>query len=707
MRKIAIGLVLTLICLPAMNGASGSSPELDFVSGLTEFRHLHDMLVVYLNSQASRALYERRSRIAAISTASEIEKRQTYIRERLLRSLGGLPTRTPLNARVVGTLERADYRIEKVIFESQPQFYVTANLYVPKRGRPPYPGVLFPLGHETGAKSYAIWQQALGTLAGRGFVALAWDPVGQGERQQFFDPDLGDTKLTRSVVEHSMLAVQCLLAGDNLARYITWDGLRALDYLQSRKEVDATRIACTGNSGGGMQTAYLAALDERIKVAAPSCWLTSWGRLLDTVGPQDGEQNLIPWLRDGLDHADFIEAFAPKPYLVLAGIRDYFSISGVRDTVREAANFYASLDAAGKAQIFEADDGHGYSKPRRMAAYRWLSRWLTGVEQTEPEPEIQPAAEEELNCTRSGQVSTSLGGESVYSLNRKRVKAVLQARNTIPRDQFSGRVAQLAGFEPRKGSLEVKSYGQITRTGYHIEKLLYESEPGIIVPSLLYMPDEKTRRKAAVLYVNGESKSAGRVDCEQLAGSGLAVLAIDLRGTGETRVTSNDHGVEYERFFGDYDSSMKALLIGRTLVGMRALDIVRGIDLLSERAEIDSARIYGIGHGKGAVPLLYAAVFDPRIKKVTLEGMLLSYESITRCRIHRKVFENIVPDALRFYDLPDLVSALAPRPVWLSGAVDAAGNRITSEDLQAEYARSPNVWIRPSPKSLLREMLAE
>jgi cephalosporin-C deacetylase-like acetyl esterase len=182
--------------------------------------------------------------------------------------VGGEPARTPLNARTAAVIMRNGYRIEKVIFESQPKFFVTANLYVPTRGSGPYPAILYPLGHESGAKSHLAWQQMLGSFAQKGYVALAWDTLGQGERVQIYDEDLGVSKAGGSTTEHSMLGAQCLLMGDSLARYTIWDGIRALDYLVSRPEVNAARIGCTGNSGGGTHTAYLSALDDRIQVAA-------------------------------------------------------------------------------------------------------------------------------------------------------------------------------------------------------------------------------------------------------------------------------------------------------------------------------------------------------------------------------------------------------------------------------------------------------
>ncbi|MCL4394372.1 MAG: acetylxylan esterase, partial [Chloroflexi bacterium] len=578
--------------------------------------------------------------------------------------------RAPLNARVVGALERDGYRIEKIVFESQPKFYVTANLYLPKTGRPPYPAILFPEGHEAGAKAHEAWQQVLASFAKKGFVGLTWDPLGQGERVQFYDEDLEDSKLSGSTVEHSMLGIQCLLAGDNIARYTVWDGMRALDYLLSRKEVDPKRIGCTGNSGGGTLTAYLAALDDRIQVAAPSCYLTSWRRLLSTIGPQDAEQNLPPWIADGLDYPDFIYAFAPKPYLMLSAIRDFFSISGARDTFHEAKGLYAMLGAGDKLDMFEADDGHGYTKPRRLAAYDWFSRWLKGVEDRAPEPEIQLASERELQCTPTGQVATSLGGETVFTLNRKRVaqfKAERAAASEIP-----AIVRRLSGFEQAQRAPVVRPYGRFTGPGYSVEKFVYESEPGILIPSLLFLPANSGGRKASVVYVNGAGKAAGMPDIEPLVRSGLIVLAIDVRGFGET-LPGDGKGSEFSRPFGDYDSAMTALLIGKSLPGMRAQDIARAVDLLSTRSEVDRARIFGYGKGAGAVPMLYAAVLDSRIQRVALEGMLASYESVIDRRIHRQVFEQIVVGALRHYDLPDMIACLAPRRVSVISTVDPLG----------------------------------
>ncbi len=701
MHRVSLLWAFILGCLLCSSLYSQTSENLDFLNDLPDFERVREMLPDYLNGITFSLLDERARTVAHISTAADVAKRRAYIRECMLSALGGFPERTPLNARVVEALDRDGYRVENVIFESQPRFYVTGNLYVPKSGKPPYPAVLFPLGHERGGKPNPDWQHVLVSLARRGFICFTWDTLGQGERSQFYDADLETSKLgeTGYTTEHTMIGAQCLLVGDNIARYTIWDGMRALDYLLSRPEADPTWVACTGNSGGGTHTAYLSALDDRIGVAAPSCFITSWRRLLESIGPQDAEQCLPPFLKDGLDHADFIYAFVPKPYIILSAIRDFFSISGARETYAESGRVYSLLGASGKLRMFEADNTHGYSLPRRLAAYDWLSRWLKGSEDHSPEQEVELESAVDLRCTSTGQVASSLGGETVFSLNMKRAEQIRPKRVT-PRDtaavsafrsQMQGEVRRVIGFEPGTSPLIVRPFGKIKGEDRIIEKLVYETEPGIIVPAVLVVPRSGEGRKPAVIYVNDKGKAAGAADgaIDQFVKRGFVVLAIDMRGCGETRPAQNpDEDLATYRYFGQYDNAMRAFLVGKTLVGMRAEDISRGIDLLAARSEVDGTRIYGFGVGAGALTLLHEAVLDDRIKELALDGMLVSYESIVTHRIHRNIYESLVPGVLKVYDLPDLVAVMAPRPVWLVDLVDPTGTRLGADEVRQDYGQA-------------------
>jgi cephalosporin-C deacetylase-like acetyl esterase len=624
--------------------------DLNFLTNHVDGRERAEMLPRYLLARADRQLAERQAAIARIKTPQDLAARSRLVKEKLRRITGDFPEKTPLNARVTGTIDLPEFKIEKVIFESQPGFHVTASLYLPKSGVAPHPAILFPLGHEAGAKSHEAWQRVLATFAKRGYVCFAWDTIGQGERIQLWDEAFQASKVIRSTTEHTIVGLQTVLVGDPLNRYTIWDGIRAMDYLLSRPEVDPKRVGLTGNSGGGTHTAYLSAFDDRFAAAAPSCYITSWSRLLRTIGPQDAEQCTPGFLAEGLDHGDFLLAFAPKPALMLTAIRDFFSIEGARSTAAELARVYDSTGNGGRFGIFEADDGHGYTAPRRGASFRFFSRWLEGREDTSPEPETKILSERELWCTRTGQVATEFRGETVFTLNQKRFAQVKRGGTT------AASVRQFIGYSPASGAPRITSYG----SGDGIEKLTFESEPGIYIPALLYAPPG-TGKHPAVILAWGQGKASAHDEARRLVAQGKVVLSLDLRGLGETRRGQQQYGSDWQGYFGDYESAMTAMLTGKPLVAMRAEDIARAVDLLAARADVDGIELHG--KDSAAVPALHAAAFDARIKAVTLERMLVSYESIIRNPIHRQQWENAVPGALRHYDLPDLIRFIAPRPV--------------------------------------------
>ncbi len=654
------------------------------------------MLPEALKAIAFAHLEEREKTVRAISTPEAIKARQRLIRETILQAIGGLPAQTPLNPKITGVLKRNSYRIEKVIFESAPAFYVTANLYIPETGRGPFPGILFPLGHESGGKSNTDWQHLAITFARNGFVVLTWDPMGQGERIQIYDPDFGGSKLVQSTTEHTVAGTQCLLLGHSFARHRIHDGLRALDYLVSRAEVDAARIGCTGNSGGGTMTAYLSALDDRIKVAAPSCYITSWRRLLETIGPQDAEQNLPPFLSNRMEQADFIIAFAPKPYLILSAIRDFFPIAGARKTYGEVKRLYEVMGSSDKLNMFEADDEHGYTLPRRLAAYRWMNRWLKGIDAPIEEAPMEFETEADLFCTATGQVATSLGGETIFSISRAEAARIRPNRKApatsgeLARYQLEIRTQaqKLTGFEKPTGDLNLKTIGESKRADYRIEKLSFESAPGITIPALLFLPEKAIGKLRPILYLNESGKAAEAGpggEIESLVRAGAAVLAIDLRGTGETR-EELDRSDAFFQYFGAFESAMTAMLVNKTLVGMRAQDIARAVDLLASRADLDNGQLTAIASGGAAPVLLHAALLDERIKGIVLKNMLISYESVLTEKISKRVFENVVPGVLAAYDLPDLAASMAPRAVTILNPVNPRGQWVSPAVAQAQYA---------------------
>lgn len=256
--------------------AAAVYPEWSVLFTEPEFAAPERMLETYLEKKV-HAQDQQRDQVIAKLNPQNLAAYRAETLARLKANIGAFPARTPLRPRLTGRLERDGYSIEKVIFESRPHYYVTGNVYVP-HGKGPFPGVICPVGHWGSGKYLEDYQRLGIDLARHGFVALVYDVAGQGERVQYFNPVLGRTILDPGTsewfvtIEHWLSAGPNILGPDNFASYIIWDGVRALDYLTERRDVDASRLACTGVSGGGLQTELLAALDERIKIAIPVCY---------------------------------------------------------------------------------------------------------------------------------------------------------------------------------------------------------------------------------------------------------------------------------------------------------------------------------------------------------------------------------------------------------------------------------------------------
>lgn len=673
------------------------------------------MLQTYLQKIAFEQLAERKRQIAAIRTREQFEERRTRIRRQLVAMLGGLPKgRSPLNVRKVGVIDHEDYRIEKIIYESLPGFYVTANLYVPEGGKPPYPAVLQPTGHSLAAKARAFYQNLGLGLVKNGFVVLTYDPVGQGERRIFYDPALGDSKVGGATTEHEMVGIQSLLGGESVARYMVRDGMRSIDLLQSLPYVDPKRIGVSGCSGGGALTAYLAALDNRLQVAAPSCYITDWEDQLRGTGPQDAEQQFPDQLRNGLNHADLVEAFAPKPYLIGSTTEDFFPIAGARKAFEESQRIYSLFGAGDRISASVEPGPHGTPQRQREAIYAWMKRWLQdGSGELSAEPASQTEYEEDLLCTPTGQLSTSLGGETPSTWNMHRLSKLAPRRPALAGrpdvDRLAARmkdeVVRMTRFQHSSGPLNIRTMEQAARDGYRLTALRYETGPGRFVPALLAEPNPDRSRSKAVLYVDERGKRAASApggDVEQLAELGYTVLALDPSGIGETAPVGAGFD---ESWFEHGKVTWLALMVGKTVVGLRMDDLLRGVDVLSERGLLYGGECLGFAKGLAAVDLLHAAVLDRRIAGVALEGGLLSYASVARTAIHRHIFDAVIPGVLGKYDFPDLVAALAPRPVWLVNLRSPLGTQVFLRDARSEYRYAQAAFAAVGAAGQLRQGL--
>ncbi|HYM09998.1 MAG TPA: acetylxylan esterase [Bryobacterales bacterium] len=654
----------------------------------------HEQLVRYLNNIGFRELAERDRAIAQIQTREQAEQRKKIVREKILRLIGGLPDfHGPLNVKQFGTLDRDGYRIEKIVYESLPRFYVTADVYVPAQGQGPFPAILMPVGHWEEGK-FGQQDIAIG-LARKGFVVLDYDPLGQGERTQYYSRDLRGSEVGGTTDEHSHANGGMSLIGDSVARYRIWDGMRGIDYLLSRQDVDATRIGCTGCSGGGTVTTYISALDERVKVAIPACYINSWQELLAVLGPQDGEQSFAHFLSEGLNIADYIELFAPKPWLSLSTIGDFFPLEGARQAYQEAKRWYGIYGAADRVQWFVGPGGHGVPQQSREALYAWFIKWLKNGEGDAREAAFHLDPPENLLCTPTGQVADSLGGETVFTLNKKRAAdliAPLPPVNSTAdieklRARLAGEVRSAANIavQPGGAAPALKVHRSYERSGYRLDVISYEPERGIQIPGVMLAPNAPGRKPAALVIDSRplEAMAAPGGDLEELAKAGFLVLASEPRGVPESGAPRPRSAL-----LGDYQTAYRAFVVGKTLVGMRAEDIIRAIDLLTSRQDIDRSKIMALGHGVSGVPLLHAAILDDRIGRVILENTLASYRDAIDRPIHRNLDEVAIPGVLRRYDLGDLLLALSPRPVTVLNPVDALGKPVRLEEFRKQNAEA-------------------
>ncbi len=415
--------------------------------------------------------------------------------------MGGFPDRRPLNPIVVGRIDGEGYHVEKLIYESQPRHFVTAAFYRPE-GQGPFPAVLVPCGHSANGK--ASNQRVCILLAKYGVAALCYDPIGQGERYQFLD-DKGQPRF-RSTSEHTLIGAGCIPLGRNTATFRVWDGMRSLDYLASRDDVDASRLGVTGCSGGGTLTSYLMALDNRVFCAAPSCYLTSWRRLLETRGPQDAEQNIHGQIAWGMDHADYIIMRAPKPTLILASTRDFFDIQGTWQTFRDAKRAYTRQGFAERVALVETDATHGYPRPQREAMLRWMRRWMQGIDEPSAEPEFATLPASALLCTPKGQSLLLEGARSVVDLNVEFNQRLAPIRRALWSDDSKRQhVARRSAPPGRRPQGERDSQGRAHRLGPHRaegirdRKTRSEMRSGRCVASLAVRARARERKSDSLL----------------------------------------------------------------------------------------------------------------------------------------------------------------------------------------------------------------
>jgi dienelactone hydrolase len=668
-------------------------------------------LFAHVRRLASRYDATRRNRLDSVRTPEDWAQLAPVLREDFRRSFGEFPVRTPLNARTVGILRRSGYQIEKLVFESRPGFFVTANVYVPAAGRERgdrtrYPAVLAPVGHYEGGKAEPVVQAQCASLARKGFLVLVWDPLGQGERSQYWDPVARRDLVAGSTTQHTTLGNACALTGTPLANYMVWDGIRALDYLSSRPDVDRERIGCTGASGGGVQTMYLAILDERVKVAVPTLFVSSQRRWLEKGLIADSEQVSFGWLKHGLDHPEWCSLIAPRPLLLNAATGDFFPVSGTRETFREARRVYHLLGAQDAIRLRESEGGHVYTQVLREGAYRWFLSWLDVESRAEAgESPSAPDPAFALRCTRSGQVDFE-DATTVFDLNRARTAELAKAHpGTLRSWRESPQRARrdildaLAIEEPDETVPAIEELDSEDGGDYMIRRLVYWREPDVNLPAALFTPKGPTRLGAAALVVDSGDRT-GLADqlAHRLVARGFQVLSVQPRGMGEGRWEPPKNFGAYESVLGgEATLTHDAWLLGGNLVGWRVLDVLAGLRWLRAQPGVDGGRTFLVGADPpAATPALFSAALDAHVPRVALVRPLVSYRSVAETRFHRMPASLMPWGVLRTFDLPHVAAFMAQRPILMVNVLSASGEPARTDELgvlgrPADAGPSPEV----------------
>jgi cephalosporin-C deacetylase-like acetyl esterase len=653
-----------------------------------------DMLLTHVASRLNAAAASWDQQRERILTAVDVEARNRYVREKFKEMVHGYPERTPLTPQITAVHNRDGYRIENVMFQSLPNLWVTGNLYVPTGGQAPLPAVISPCGHYPLARMDPEYQCVYIDLVKAGFVVLAYDPIGQGERRQYWNPETGQTEVaTAPVYEHSMAGQLLLLIGQDLTHYFIWDGMRAIDYLQTRPEVDAQRIACAGHSGGGTMTLFISALDERVKCAVvneggtSSRWPTHM-RPGGGVGPADVEQNYFPGAKYGVDMPDLHIAIAPRPLLAL--VEEYNP--GFDRAAGQIRKRYAQLGVAERFGTDQANDPHAWTPKLRLATTRWLSRWLRGTSGPDREPEAIVETPETLCCTPNGSLRYSQIGDTIFSLILKE-QETLPPKRELTRTELTNEVATLLRYKKLDAPLAARALVTTPRKGYTVEKLEFLSEPDIYIPTWVFVPEEKAATYPTLLVFNDAGKQTDGMEFglyERLARKGQMVIACDVRGIGETKPPHNPAGEwpgDFRQLF-DVETAITYMAweTDDSLLGMRVQDVVRSVDYVLSRADVDKQRFRVAGKGAGALWVLFAAVLDARISDLTAERGLLSYGTLARADRYTHSTGIFVPGILNHFDLPELAAGLAGRKLTLVGPVDHMKRPIDLEAVRRCYS---------------------
>ncbi len=575
---------------------------------------------------------------------AEWKTKRPELRQQLLFMLGldPLPRRTPLNARVTGRLTRDHYRVEKIVFQSLPGLYVTGNFYVPRDAAKPLPTILYLCGHAPHPLGAKVHYQTDGAVwfASHGYACLVLDTLEFGEVPGIHHGT------------HDLNMWYWLSLGYTPAGVEVWNAMRALDYLETRPEVDAGRFGMTGISGGGAMTWYTAAVDERVAAAAPVCSAYTFGSQAAhwlAAGQCDCiyYHNAYLW-----DFPVVAALIAPRPLLILSGQRDtIFPPDGYHEVFQRAKRVYDLYPGAGPEHLREVDADIGHSNPPEFhrEAHQWMERWLKDESTPLPQESLETPRETaaDLACL------TGLLADAINYKIQNQFTAPVKLRTFKSRADWEKRRTEVVHelkdkvfrwFPTNNIPFETKVLGNPGgyAAGYADQtEFSFQSEAGARVRARLLTPKQAASDCPLLLYVKrpGDSFYSGAGDeLSPLLGR-YRVLILNPRFT-ESRMSDAEYA----------DVERTAAWVGRTIAALQIQDILRAVEWVEVERKMAPASISIYGKGDMGALALYAALFDARIDQVILNDPPGSHWQ------HPALL-----NVLRVTDLAEVAGAFAPR----------------------------------------------
>jgi len=628
----------------------------------------------YLNFVKSQAAAMRADDAPPASLAAW-EAQRGALREKLLDAWGAFPEEPcPLEPRVLDTLPRDGYRIEKIVFQTLPGLWMTANAYVPEKPGP-LPAVLSVHGHWPGAKQDPHVQARAIGLAKLGFFVLAVDALGAGERG--IGTALGE-------YHGDMVAAALWPVGRPLSGLQVYENGRAVDYLLTRPEVDGTRLGITGASGGGNQSMYAGAWDERFKAVVPVC---SVGNYQAYLGAACCMCEVVPGALSFTEEWAVLALAAPRALLVISATEDahQFSVGEAKKSLALTGPVYALHGQPEKLRHAVFESGHDYNQPMREAMYGWMLRHLQGEGDGAPvsEPDMTLENPETLRCFPGDsrpddwmtipRFAAREGRDLVAGLEVPETAAAWRAmagdmRARLDRDVLGGTAPGHHAHGPNTPVLPAET--QADGAG-----------PGLVL--LLRLEEAASPEEIALL--------------DALTASGRTVLPLHLRATGPHAQPNDAIGRA-----PDHNTAEWALWLGRPLLGQWVEDVRAAIDTL-EAGGANLAQLCALGTGPAGVVALCAAALDPRIDQVATAGSLASYISDVPYEGQRLGI--MAPAILRDAgDIQHLAALIAPRRLIIAGGVRGGGEPLDEIALNAHYPFTRAVYAlenAPGALSLL------